>query len=94
MLSYCFVGFIWLGIGEADDLGLTEVQPRPTKAKGKKVKSRKQTQIYVFNVSCKKSALYRDYFSPNSDAEKRVLGLVRARSLGRLSTRRSRLISF
>ena len=65
-----------LEITESDNLGMVETKTRvPRSNAKKKVKSSKQVQKYVFNDICVHSALYKDYFSPDSDAEKTMLGL-------------------
>ncbi|KAI5120474.1 hypothetical protein M0805_006494 [Coniferiporia weirii] len=68
-------GFIAIEITETDQLGIVETRTRASRSKAKKVKSAKQTQKYIFAQTSKKTAAYRDYFSPGSDAEKTMLGL-------------------
>ena len=58
-----------------------ESKTRQQKGKGKSVKKpprRKtgQKQTYVFVRSMIKTQEYKDYFNPNSEAEKRLLGLA------------------
>ena len=60
---------------ETDKNGLLESRSRATRST-KKIKSSKQVQKYIFNVACKKMALYQDYFSPDSEVEKSMIGLV------------------
>lgn len=68
-----------LEVTESDKLGLMQTQARASRSNAKrKVKSSKQVQRYVFNALCKRTALYRDYFSPDSEAEKEMLGLKNA----------------
>ncbi|KAL5511311.1 hypothetical protein ACEPAH_4527 [Sanghuangporus vaninii] len=69
-------GFILMEVIEMDKNGLLETRSRATRS-AKKVKSAKRVQKYVFNVACKKTALYRDYFRPDSEAEKTMIGLGR-----------------
>lgn len=65
-----------------DDLGFAHTRPRST-AKGKKTKGaaaarpRKnmQKEKYVFNRVSTKSAAYADYFNPDPEVERRLLGL-------------------
>ena len=68
-------------VEEQDDLGLLETKSRQRKSKGKPTKKpprRKtgQKQTYVFVRSMIKSQEYKDYFNPNSETEKRLLGLA------------------
>ena len=73
------IGFIVLEVTESDKIGLMETQARTSRSNAKrKGKSSKQIEKYVFNSACKRTALYRDYFDPDSDAEKEMLGLKRA----------------
>lgn len=60
---------------ETDKNGLLETRSRATRST-KKVKSSKQVQKYIFSVACKKMSLYQDYFSPDSEVEKSMIGLV------------------
>ncbi|KAL5529555.1 hypothetical protein ACEPAG_5540 [Sanghuangporus baumii] len=69
-------GFILMEVIEMDKNGLLETRSRATRS-AKKVKSAKRVQKYVFNAVCKNTALYRDYFSPDSEAEKTMIGLGR-----------------
>lgn len=62
-------------------MGLLETKTRQSKNAGKATKKpprRKtgQKPKYVFVRSMMKSQEYKDYFDPNSEAEKRLLGLA------------------
>ncbi|KAI0699230.1 HORMA domain-containing protein [Cytidiella melzeri] len=74
-------GFIALETQGQADLGIVETKTRPQKTKAKTTKKaprRKtaQKQRYVFIRSTLTSQEYKDYFDPNSEAEKRLLGLA------------------
>lgn len=57
-------------------MGMMETKTRMSRPNAKKkIKSSKQAQRHVFNDACIRSALYKDYFSPDSEAEKTMLGL-------------------
>ena len=67
-------------MAETDELGLFETYSRVTRSARKKVNNAKQVERYVFCFASKKTAQYRDYFSPDSDAEKRMIGLKKTRT--------------
>ncbi|EJD02237.1 DNA-binding protein [Fomitiporia mediterranea MF3/22] len=75
--SMICIGFISLEVTETDSLGLLETRSRGTRSTARKVKSAKQIQKYVFHAASKKTALYRDYFSPDSEAERSIIKLGR-----------------
>ena len=68
-----------LEVTQSDQVGLLETSTRPAQGKSakanKSVKSTKQVQRYVFNQEIKNGPAYKDYFSPDSEAEKELLGL-------------------
>ncbi|KAH8117033.1 DNA-binding protein [Phellopilus nigrolimitatus] len=69
-------GFITLEVTETDKLGLIETRSRTTRsAAKKKVKSSKQVHKYIFDKATVNTAAYKDYFNPDSEAEKTMLGL-------------------
>ncbi|KAI0768437.1 HORMA domain-containing protein [Irpex lacteus] len=74
-------GFIATEIEEQDEVGLLETKIRQSKNAGKATKKppRRKTghkPKYVFVRSMMKSQEYKEYFDPNSEAEKRLLGLA------------------
>ncbi|KAI0092965.1 HORMA domain-containing protein [Irpex rosettiformis] len=74
-------GFIALEVQEQDELGLIETRSRQKKKGGKAAKKQPrrkagQKQTYAFVRSMVNSQEYKDYFDPNSEAEKRLLGLA------------------
>ncbi|KAH9901464.1 HORMA domain-containing protein [Cubamyces lactineus] len=78
-------GFIAQEICEADESGFMETKSLATKrkpkgkggAKGKVAQRRKKLQkaIYVFVQAIKNEEAYKDYFNPDPEVEKRLLGL-------------------
>jgi meiosis-specific protein len=78
-------GFIWLDSGEGSN------PPRATRSKAvKKSAPRRKTtqkQHYAFIKQIRKEQTYKDYFDPDSEVEKRLLGLddlVRSDSISAL----------
>jgi len=66
-----------------DELGLLSTHMRSAKGKSKakgKAKTRKEIQKakYYFVTSSKKTAAYKDYFNPDVDVERRMMGLSEA----------------
>ncbi|KAI0333593.1 HORMA-domain-containing protein [Cubamyces sp. BRFM 1775] len=78
-------GFIAQEVREADDSGFMETKSLATKkkskarggVKGKVAQRRKNLQkaIYVFVQAIKNEEAYKDYFNPDPEVEKRLLGL-------------------
>ncbi|KAF7792377.1 hypothetical protein EIP86_003414 [Pleurotus ostreatoroseus] len=76
------IGFIALESKEQDDLGIMETNTRASKSKNKKGSKSKQARRktmqksrYIFVREIKKTQEYKDYFNPNPEVEKRILGL-------------------
>jgi hypothetical protein len=78
------LGFIAVETTVTDELGLLSTRVRSakgkTKAKGKSKKTRKEIQKakYYFVESSKRTAAYADYFNPDVDIERRMMGLSEA----------------
>ncbi|KAI0664727.1 HORMA domain-containing protein [Cubamyces menziesii] len=78
-------GFIAQETSEADESGFMETKSLATKrkpkgkggAKGKVAQRRKNLQkaVYVFVQAIKNEEVYKDYFNPDPEVEKRLLGL-------------------
>ncbi|KZT26606.1 hypothetical protein NEOLEDRAFT_1062776 [Neolentinus lepideus HHB14362 ss-1] len=71
-------GFIEEVSSETDDVGLLDARGRAAKkkAKGKQPKRKNlQKKSYRFVRASKRGTAYQDYFNPDPDVEKRILGL-------------------
>jgi|ERR1700685_317107 hypothetical protein len=76
-------GFIAIETIVTDELGVLSTHVRSAKGKSKakgKAKTRKEIQKakYYFVASSKKTAAYKDYFNPDVDVERRMMGLSEA----------------
>jgi hypothetical protein len=81
-----FLGFIAVETIVTDEHGLLSTRTRPIKNRGKakgKAKTRKELQKakYYFVKSSKTTTAYLDYFNPDADVEKRMMGLSEAVSV-------------
>lgn len=77
-------GFIAQEVREADESGFMETTSLASKKKTKKVNAKTkaaqrrkvlQKPVYVFVQAIKSEQAYQDYFNPDPEVEKRLLGL-------------------